>query len=205
ERFEGVHSVEARSGTFGDHLAPLVAVDVAGQESKDGGSFIGHPQPPRDAVFIHEVFDAVFDAVTTGLEQGKLPRRIIGREIMHLRRRGRSQLHDDDRVVATAPHRKIELRVVLLKDEHVGARVGAEFVAPELERSLGVIDSRVEEMSTVRRPREAVVDVLEPVVNAGFAWAKGRTVTRWSSSPSKSVPTATQSSSGLTARTPTEK
>jgi len=93
------------------------------RKTKVPRSFVGDLQPPRDAALVHEVFDAVLDAVSTRLEQFQFTGRIVGVEVVHFGRHGRAEVHVDDGVVATSTDRQVELRVVLLKDEYVGAGI----------------------------------------------------------------------------------
>ncbi len=119
------------------------------------------------------MLDAVFDAVSARLEHRQLAGRIVGVQVVHFGRHRRTEVHVDHGVIATSPNGQVVLRVVLLEDQDVTVGSGAEFVAPELVRSLGLVDARVEEVAAVHGPREAVVDVVELVVDAVLSseWA----------------------------------
>ena len=99
----------------------------------------------------------------------RVGRRVRGADRARLggRRRPGDQHHR--RVVAGAPDAERELRVVLLPDQRVGARVGAELVAPDLPGPHRVVDPGVEGVAAVAGPGPAVVDVVDGVGDAGLA------------------------------------
>jgi hypothetical protein len=161
ERRKGVHAVEAISRTLRYEFTPFVAADGSGQESKIRRPFVGDFEPPVLARGVNEVFDTIFNAGTASFEHGQRCGWIRGNDVVDFGRHCRVGNYHDDGVVATTTDRYCELRVVLLKIQRVITWIGANFMTPYLPRSHGVVNARIKEVSTVVRPREAVIDVVE--------------------------------------------
>ena len=162
---EGVHPVQAPTGPVGDQLAPgALEVDLARQQPEVGGVLVGDLEPPALPAAVAQVLDAVLDVLSAGLEQGERRGRVEGVDVVVLRGARRGDGHHDDLVVAAAPDRHVVLRVLLAEHEDVIGGRRADLVAPELPGSHRLVDAGVEEVAAVARPGEAVVDVVERVV-----------------------------------------
>ena len=162
---ERVYAVEATAGPFTHQFSPRLVVDSARQQAKVGRVVVGDLEPPTNAGSVDEVFDAVLESLAPGLEHGEVIGGSIGVDEEEFRRGRRSNQDDDHGFVATSSDRHVELGIVLLVDQHVGARGRAELVAPELPGPHRCVDAGVEEVTAVARPGESVVHVIEFVAD----------------------------------------
>ena len=127
---------------------------------------LSHQPRPR---LVGEVLDAVLDALAARLEDHERAGRIVSVEVAHLARHRRVRRDDDHRSSRLRPTDTLYCASSSWKTSASVARRRCQLVAPELPGSHRLVDARVEEVTTVARPGEAVVDVVEFVVDGCLA------------------------------------
>ena len=152
-----------------DHLTPLGLVVTTHDETEVRRVLVGDLQPPRATIRVGEVIEAVFDPVSSRFGDLELAERVVGVEGVDLGRHRRTDDEEHDRLVARASYCDAVLRVALFVDQDVVRRVGPDLVAPQLPRAHRLVDPCEEDVGALGAPREAVVDVVQHVVDVALA------------------------------------
>ncbi len=130
-------------------------------------ALVRNDQKAVAAFFAPVVLDVVFVAGIARRNNAWRRLRCVAGNEPDLRRGLRGTVDQHEAAAERATDVDEETFVVLAANEHVGCRVGTEHVPPHFERSHRVVGPNVKTRARVVRPREAVRDVLDDVVEVG--------------------------------------